>query len=84
MTLYLGYVSVNGGQYRDCKPFETADEIKDYVPEQFRGLSSFWQCRVLNEAGDVLECGFRAGPNGTGDQWVWRPADALVSTGERG
>jgi hypothetical protein len=53
--------------------FGDLDEIKRYVRTELRGLSCFWQVRVVDDAGAVVMYGFRAGYNGTGETWTWRP-----------
>ncbi len=53
--------------------FLSLDEIKRYVRTDLRGLSCFWQVRVVDDAGTVLMYGFRTGYNGTGETWTWRP-----------
>lgn len=54
--------------------FLDLDEIKRYVRIELRGMSAFWQVRVVDDAGAVVMYGFRAGPGGTGQTWTWRPA----------
>jgi hypothetical protein len=54
--------------------FASLDEIKRYVGRELRGQSTFWQVRVVDDAGAVVMYGFRAGPGGTGETWIWRPA----------
>nr|BFE56388.1 hypothetical protein GCM10020063_009140 [Dactylosporangium thailandense] len=53
--------------------FTDLDAIKRYVRTELRGVSVFWQVRVIDDAGAVLMYGFRAGPGGTGERWTWRP-----------
>lgn len=67
-------VSVNGGESPERREFSTLDEIKAYVPREYRGLSSYWQVRVVDASGATVARGFRAGPNGTGERWTWRAA----------
>lgn len=49
--------------------FTNLDEIKHYVATELRDTSSFWQVRVIDEAGAVVMYGFRSGPGG---RWSWR------------
>ena len=54
--------------------FTDLDAIKDYVRTELRGLGCYWQVRAVDDAGTVVTYGFRAGYNGTGETWTWRPA----------
>jgi hypothetical protein len=54
--------------------FADLDAIQRHVRDELRGLSSYWQVRVVDDAGAVVMYGFRAGPGGTGETWTWRPA----------
>ena len=54
--------------------FDHLDQIKRYVRTELRGLSCFWQVRVVDDTGAVVMYGLRAGYNGTGETWTWRPA----------
>jgi hypothetical protein len=53
--------------------FTDLDAIKRHVRKELRGMSVFWQVRVVDDDGVVLLYGFRAGPGGTGERWTWRP-----------
>jgi len=59
--------------------FTDLDEIKRYVRTELRGLSTFWQVRVVDDDGTVVMYGFRAGPGGTGERWTWRPPSTPAS-----
>jgi len=76
MAFTVEYVSVNGGSYPDSTPFPSLDAIKVHVPYDLVGLSSYYQVRVRDESGEVVLHGFRAGYNGTGETWAWRPANS--------
>jgi hypothetical protein len=76
MSFFVEYVSVNGGSSKDWTPFPSLDEIKTQVPHELYGISSYYQVRVRDESGEVVLHGFRAGPGGTGETWVWRPANS--------
>ncbi len=93
--LRLLYVSVRGHCYLagnsnihpvDSVPagvgtrFASLDQIESYVRHELRGLSTFWQVRVIDDDGTVVRYGFRAGPGGTGETWVWRPASTEPAT----
>jgi hypothetical protein len=54
--------------------FADLDAVKDYVRTELRGLGCYWQVRVVDDDGAVVIYGFRAGYNGTGETWTWRPA----------
>ena len=54
--------------------FADLDAIKRYVRDELRGLSTYWQVRVVDDDGAVVMYGFRSGPSGTGETWTWRPA----------
>lgn len=56
--------------------FASIAEVQREVPALLRGLSSYWQVRVVSaDAPDVpIRFGFRSGPNGTGERWTWRDA----------
>jgi len=53
--------------------FASLAEIEQWVPRGLRGISSYWQVRVIDDTGTVVRLGFRAGYNGTGNRWTWRP-----------
>lgn len=60
--------------------FADLDAIKRYVRTELRGMSVFWQVRVIDDDGTVVMYGFRAGPGGTGERWTWRPPSTPATT----
>ena len=54
--------------------FTDLDEIKTFIRRELARVTAYWQVRVLDQAGTVVHYGFRAGINGTGETWTWRPA----------
>jgi hypothetical protein len=62
--------------------FASLDEIERWVPQALRGVDSYWQVRVIDDTGTVVRLGFRAGYNGTGSTWTWRPPTSPPSTQE--
>ena len=58
--------------------FADLTAIKRYVRTELRGLSAYWQVRVVDDAGTVVMYGFRTGPGGTGERWTWRPAESTA------
>jgi hypothetical protein len=52
--------------------FASHREVERHVRTELRGLSTYWQVQVVDEAGRVVRRGFRSGANGTGERWTWR------------
>lgn len=62
--------------------FSSLAEIERWVPQHLRGIDSYWHVRVIDERGTVVHLGFRAGFNGTGNRWTWRPPTPPAPTQE--
>ena len=59
--------------------FASLDGVHRYVRGELRGVDSIWHVRVIDERGAAVMYGFRAGPGGTGETWIWR-RPALTSS----
>ena len=65
--VYVVVDSVNGGSHPWGEPFGTVDQVKRTVPGELRGLTSYWQVRVYDDAGQLVTRGVRDGRY----RWQW-------------
>ncbi|MFY1652774.1 hypothetical protein ACN27J_18025 [Solwaraspora sp. WMMB762] len=82
-------VSVRGHRYLEGNPsvhpisevpagtgtlFPDLTAVQRHVQREYRTLSVFWRVEVIDERGQIVSRGTRDGLNGTGNRWVWQPA----------